>query len=1171
VANTPSAPARSSLSSLEVGSALSGPACLGAAGFAAVLAGPLTPAAGLVGAGGSVAMGGSLLYGLAAVRSRGRAALVEALGPGLAHLIGPPDQTLIRARRWRSGFIGAPTRIRIRYAPSARAHEKEWADQVRMVAAARLGNRLKVEKHDQRARELHLVAIESAALTPEQDADRERAERNITRLLGPTAKVVDVEVVDGQVQRIRATFEEATRFATSGHRARIERALTEVMPGRWRGIWLLQKDQVTFEQRPPLPDCIWVPPPPSVDSAHLLENYGQVAVEFARSEDGNPISWRPARIPQGLIIGGTGSGKTSTSHAIVSGFTRHGWPVWISDAKRVEFLAFRDYPNVQLVATGLEQQVAMIWNVVLLMEYRYKLIESGQARVQDFEPLLVVLDEFTEQRDELLDWYPSVKGKIKDTKPPTLKHVGRIARKARTARIHLLVLLQRPDAAFLSGEALALDTPIPTPGGWTTMGEIQEGDFVYDHTGAPTVVTRVTEVAHGRPCYRVTFSDGSTLLTDANHRWLAHSATRRASLASRYVPLTRQQRWPHHAGLAEALSDLDLDDDRELTVAEFEAALGPGRNALLRRILTPARAQVAAVGTRPSAGRFTARTYLAGDLKRALTQEIAAAPRTGRPRGGQIVTTEQMAQSLTSAHGDTNWSVDVAGPIQAPPAELPIDPWLLGYWLGDGHKDSATIATADEEVVERIRSLGYRVTHYGRFNYGISTGTRGGRGGRPTLIGALRGLGLLGNKHIPIQYLRASIAQREALLAGLLDSDGTCAVRGKHHSSGQVVFTNVDPRLVDGVAQLAASLGLIPTVRQVRSAGTESHPSSVAYGRATRAAFAVSFTPARQVFSLSRKQAALEPSLRSPRRATTTRRYVVSVEPVASVPVRCIAVAAPDHLYLAGERFIPTHNTRDNFGMRVSMGRLSPSGALMMWENSAIGVTLPRYQTGRCMATDDSGRVVEAQAYRFPDMDAAPGSEEGRLLAQLRPRQSRHERLLVTPVRELVDDVSEATFWDYANAPLVRASERPDLDPLVVPETGGPQLDPALVASPIILLDRSALAALDDGVAGTRPVFVDPGTVDVAQEGFDKEYFEPEEVVAERLEVGDLVLVDPDLDQWGVVDQEVEESSNDPDLVEIAWRGHAGEEGLLTLGAGEALSRRRPRLEVLGEPLPQDD
>jgi hypothetical protein len=73
------------------------------------------------------------------------------------------------------------------------------------------------------------------------------------------------------------------------------------------------------------------------------------------------------------------------------------------------------------------------------------------------------------------------------------------------------------------GKALALDTPIPTPGGWTTMGALQVGDIVFDETGRFCCVTAATGVMHDRPCYRIQFSDGSSIIADADHLWSVQS------------------------------------------------------------------------------------------------------------------------------------------------------------------------------------------------------------------------------------------------------------------------------------------------------------------------------------------------------------------------------------------------------------------------------------------------------------------------------------------------------------------------------------------------------------------------------------------------------------------------------------------------------------------------
>jgi replicative DNA helicase len=79
----------------------------------------------------------------------------------------------------------------------------------------------------------------------------------------------------------------------------------------------------------------------------------------------------------------------------------------------------------------------------------------------------------------------------------------------------MIVVAARPAV----GKALALDTPLPTPDGWTTMGDVRVGDYLIDANGKPTQVVAATAVLHGRPCYEVEFSDGSVIIADENHQW----------------------------------------------------------------------------------------------------------------------------------------------------------------------------------------------------------------------------------------------------------------------------------------------------------------------------------------------------------------------------------------------------------------------------------------------------------------------------------------------------------------------------------------------------------------------------------------------------------------------------------------------------------------------------
>lgn len=383
------------------------------------------------------------------------------------------------------------------------------------------------------------------------------------------------------------------------------------------------------------------------------------------------------------------------------------------------------------------------------------------------------------------------------------------------------------------GKATTLDTPIPTPSGWSTMGGIQVGDELFDEDGFRCRVVAKSPVMHDRDCYRVTFGDGSQIDVDANHRW--------------YVE--------------------------------------------------------------PSSG----------DTKRKpgvlTTAEILADLHTVRPNGQRR----------------NNWAIPVAGALDLPEADLPISPYVLGLWLGDGSSASATITMGDEDKVELCRYIADEGVDFAEKRYGAwsirldpyqSDGShcrgyataaeyararyRHLRHGepfndlldrRPTMHSKLTALGVLNNKHVPAQYLRASMQQRLALLQGLMDSDGTIT------PNGICSFCATNHGLADAVFELAASLGLKPTFKE---------KVAKLYGRVIGPAYGVNFTAYSDtpVFRLKRKLARQRHRADPKARPTETgRRFISAIEPIPSVPVQCLAVDSPSHLFLAGRSMIPTHNT----------------------------------------------------------------------------------------------------------------------------------------------------------------------------------------------------------------------------------------------------------------------
>lgn len=145
--------------------------------------------------------------------------------------------------------------------------------------------------------------------------------------------------------------------------------------------------------------------------------------------------------------------------------------------------------------------------------------------------------------------------------------------------------------------------------------------------------------------------------------------------------------------------------------------------------------------------------------------------------------------------------------IDFPLRTVPVDPYFLGLWLGDGKSDSSTIFNTDHEVKDYLReyaaSRGQRLTLYQQVGkcpaYRIAS-----RRDAPqhSMTVQLRRLGVLGNKHIPDYYLCNSRHIRLRLLAGLMDSDGHYNVR---NNAFEIALSN--ERLLRQIKRLCDSLG----------------------------------------------------------------------------------------------------------------------------------------------------------------------------------------------------------------------------------------------------------------------------------------------------------------------------------------------------------------------------
>lgn len=268
--------------------------------------------------------------------------------------------------------------------------------------------------------------------------------------------------------------------------------------------------------------------------------------------------------------------------------------------------------------------------------------------------------------------------------------------------------------------------------------------------------------------------------------------------------------------------------------------------------------------------------------------EMVRLPKFKRSRVSRVVDTPDLRVSGYKRRKDEQRPdrIAICDPVQWPSRRFLIDPYVLGAWLGDGATISGALYSAEEDIrhfetLGEIRYVspagGTRTQNFYRINI-------------PGLQTKLRVLGLLGNKHIPDDYLESSVEQRWALLQGLMDTDGHCS------KSGVCQFTTRLPQLATQVHQLASSLGL-----KVHSRSRYTFLNGKRYGPHHH----LSFVPRKGdlVFRLARKQLKINGNL-NPR---SRYRYVSSVTPVGKRVVKCIQVEGS--IYLAGRAFVPTHNS----------------------------------------------------------------------------------------------------------------------------------------------------------------------------------------------------------------------------------------------------------------------
>ena len=370
--------------------------------------------------------------------------------------------------------------------------------------------------------------------------------------------------------------------------------------------------------------------------------------------------------------------------------------------------------------------------------------------------------------------------------------------------IDLVTKVDDETLEVIDWKGLPVDTLIPTPKGWTTMGDIQIGDSLFDKDGIPCKVIGKSK-KNIKPCYEIYFDDKTSVVCDNEHLWKLYDG--------RVIPVT----------------DLKLKDKI------------PVNKALL-------------------------------------TKDI----------------------------------------------ELPIDPYVLGVWLGDGRNKNGEISGNDDFIYEEVARRGYTLGEDINQTRECSSKTVYG------LITELKKLNLNNNKHIPEIYLRASYKQRLDLMRGLMDTDGNV-----NSSRKQVVFTNCNKQLSDDFKKLAITLG------------QRCNQSDI-----TRD---TNFKENVKVYPVCFRPLDINPFL-LPRKAEKILnwgygrshvRSIKKIEIINAQETQCIMVDSPTNTYLCTENMIPTHNTGQRkdwaTGETKDQDKLEKDFQLLLYHYAA-GKLFPEYK-----------------------------------------------------------------------------------------------------------------------------------------------------------------------------------------------------------------------------------
>ena len=223
--------------------------------------------------------------------------------------------------------------------------------------------------------------------------------------------------------------------------------------------------------------------------------------------------------------------------------------------------------------------------------------------------------------------------------------------------------------------------------------------------------------------------------------------------------------------------------------------------------------------------------------------------------------------------------------LDLPEQNLPIDPYVLGLWLGDGTADNG-------RITQELNAKSWEIIESKGFKLSKNSEHRDKKAETRTVYGLrelLKDNHLLNNKHIPDIYQRSSRNQRINLIRGLMDADG---FYDKIHKT--FIMSTDYYWQADGLIKVLSSLGIRATLNKVNRPG---------YNTMSRVCYDVKFKTSKFNPFMCRNQEVecVEPKINY--------YSIKNVEKTETVKTQCIQVDSPSHTYLCTRHMIVTHNT----------------------------------------------------------------------------------------------------------------------------------------------------------------------------------------------------------------------------------------------------------------------